>query len=79
MAKKSKIEQIEKKLIAKLGEMQDLFPMPLLFTVVAREESGSGCEFMLGDDDPTEVMKVIKRSVKRMQEPAPKAKKKAKK
>lgn len=90
MAKKaSSIDQIQKKLLAHIEEMEALFPMPMSIAVIGRDENGLGCEFVIGRDTPVELMGILERTVQRLadaekeapkkKKAAPKAKKKSKK
>lgn len=86
MAKKiSTIDQIQKKLLKHIEEMEALFPMEMNITVVGRDVGGMGCEFVIGPDSPEELMQVVKRTAERLVEaeapkkPLPKTKKKVKK
>lgn len=79
MAKKlTRIEVIEEKLLEHLEQISSLFPPGMVFSLIGRDPEGSGCEFMMGDDDPEEVIETVKRTIERLEEEKPKKKAKKK-
>lgn len=53
--------------------------MEMQLTIVGRDVDGMGCEFVIGADDPEEVIGVIERTIERQEEEEKALKKQAKK
>jgi hypothetical protein len=69
--KKSRIEEINEKLLEHVEAMENLFPpeLQMNINVIGRDEQGVGCEFIIGRDGPSELLGVIERTLKRVSAP----------
>lgn len=60
---KARILEIEERILEHMYAISCYFQPGMLFTLIGRHPE-SGCEFIIGEDDPKDVLNYIKRAIK---------------